>query len=142
MLNNKYTADYQWLVSLPPSAQAYLKLWEESNIQTDFDTMIKMCNVSGATMKEGFLDTQPVKDRLDASFEDLVQENGGRPEATGDRSGAIQLQDVDEMNQDDADNATVPAAPKIVASPRKSLGGAEGKSPSGQITIGRKSTAL
>eukprot|EP00969_Alexandrium_andersonii_P122427 5412134-Alexandrium_andersonii.AAC.1 len=67
------------MVALPPSAQAYLKIWEESVVSPDFDALLKQCKITGATIKEGFLDKQPIKDRLDAIFEDLVQESGGRP---------------------------------------------------------------
>ena len=80
-MNKRYTIDNQWMAALPPSAQAYLKIWEESVVALDFDPLLKQCKITGATTAEGFLDKQPPKDRLDAIYENLLQESGGRPKA-------------------------------------------------------------
>ena len=120
-----YTVDNQCMVALPPSAQSYLKLWEESVILPDFDPLIKQCKVSGTTIKDGFLDKQPVKDWFDSIFEDLMQENGGRPEQS-DKSGAVKLQEVDEMTAaGDDDNAEI--GERMLISPRKNFDDPEGK---------------
>ena len=50
-----YTVNNQWVMALPPSAQALVKLWEECIIQAEHDAALKGCKVAGVTISDGFM---------------------------------------------------------------------------------------
>ncbi len=115
-----YTVNNQWMVALTPANQGLLKVWEEVVVLPEYDQSIKQCKIAGLTIQEGFLAKQPMKDRLEALHELLIEENGGRPAASTDKT--CKLADVcDDDTDDDQAKKSISQTP----SPAKLLEGGE-----------------
>lgn len=112
-----YTVNNQWISGLTPANQKLLALWDEVVVLVEHDAALKACKVGGLTIHEGFITKQPMKDRLDAIKEVLIDETGGRPQSTP-TSSHMKLSDVTQPSDDDNDNnSTSPHTP----SPAKHL---------------------
>eukprot|EP00959_Pyramimonas_sp_CCMP1952_P225424 4714463-Pyramimonas_sp.AAC.1 len=97
-----YTVNNHWIMALPQSAQKFLKIWEEAVALCEHNDALKQCKISDLTVNEGFLNKKPISDRLESIWEELAEENGGKPSGDEDGNSKLQLAEVDDMEIEDA----------------------------------------
>ncbi|CAK0904040.1 unnamed protein product, partial [Prorocentrum cordatum] len=97
-----YTVNNHWIMALPQSAQKFLKIWEEAVALCEHNDALKQRKISDLTVNEGFLNKKPISDRLESIWEELAEENGGKPSGDEDGNSKLQLAEVDDMEIEDA----------------------------------------